>query len=68
MGMHGLRGNSVRLASFTYQVTGIWRNWLLRRSRKAHLNWAAMRELQMRYPVPVARVLPATPAPLFERT
>ena len=62
---YGLRGNSVRLASFRYQLTRIWRKWLSRRSRKSRLNWDKMRELLRRYPLPRPRVRPATTAPLF---
>ncbi len=64
---YGLRGNSVRLAGYSYQVARIWRKWLSRRSRKARLTWAAMRELLQRYPLPVARVQPPQTALLFER-
>ena len=62
---YGLRGNSVRLSSFRYQVTHIWRKWLSRRSGKSRLNWDKMRELLRRYPLSRPRVLPATTAPLF---
>ena len=62
---YGLRGNSVRLSSFHYQVARLWRKWLSRRSRKSRLNWDQMRELLRRYPLPRPRVRPATTAPLF---
>ena len=62
---YGLRGNSVRLASFLYHVTRIWRKWLSRRSRTSRLTWVRMRELLRRYPLPRPRVRPATTAPLF---
>ena len=62
---YGLRGNSMRLSNFRYEVTHIWRKWLSRRSRKSRLNWDKMRELLRRYPLPRARILPATTAPLF---
>ncbi len=62
---YGLRGNSVRLSSFRYQVTHIWRKWLSRRSHKARLNWDRMRELLRRHPLPRLRIRPATTAPLF---
>ena len=62
---YGLRGNSVRLSSFYYQVARIWRKWLSHRSRKSRLNWDKMRQLLRRYPLPRPRVRPATTAPLF---
>ena len=62
---YGLRGNSVRLASFRYQLARIWRKWLSRRSRKSRLNWDKMRELLRSYPLPRPRVRPPTTAPLF---
>lgn len=61
---YGLRGNSVRLSSFRYQVTRIWRKWLSRRSGKARLNWGQMRELLRRHPLPRPRPRPANTAPL----
>ena len=64
---YGLRGNSVRLASFRYHVKLIWRKWLSRRSRKARVNWVRMREILRRHPLPAARVLHVTAAPLFAR-
>jgi len=64
---YGRRGNSVRLASFRYQLVHIWRKWLSRRSRKSRLNWDRMRKLLERYPLPAARVRFAGAAPLFAR-
>ena len=64
---YGLRGNSVRLASFRYQLTGLWRKWLSRRSRKSRLSWQAMRELLRTHPLPAARVRHAMAAPLLAR-
>ncbi len=55
---YGLKGNSVRLSSFRYQVTHIWRKWLSRRSHKARLNWDKMRELLQRHPLPQPRIRP----------
>ena len=62
---YGLRGNSVRLASFRYHVAHIWRKWLSRRSRKSRLNWDKMKDLLRRCPLPRARVQPPTNALLF---
>ena len=66
---YGLRGNSVRLSSFHYQVARMWWKWLSRRSRKSRLNWDKMRELLRR--LSAAGLASGPPQPLrfsLERT
>ena len=54
---YGLTGNGKRLGQFRYEVVGIWRKWLSRRSRKSNLNWERMQEVLKRYPLPSATVV-----------
>lgn len=51
-GYYGITGNSTALNRFCFEVKGIWRKWLSRRSQKAMVNWSAMHRLLKRYPLP----------------
>lgn len=54
---YGITGNSRCLGSFRYQVTRIWRKWLMRRSRGQYISWERFLRLLQRYPLPAARVV-----------
>jgi group II intron reverse transcriptase/maturase len=51
-GYYGRTGNFVRLWSFYWHVTCLWKRWLSRRSDKAYINWPTMRQLLERHPLP----------------
>ena len=53
---YGVTGNARALANFRRMVERLWRKWLSRRSRKAHLNWDAFRRLLRHYPLAPPRV------------
>lgn len=55
-GYYGIIGNSEAIARFRYEVIGIWRRWLHRRSQRARMTWERMYALLKRYPLPAARV------------
>jgi group II intron reverse transcriptase/maturase len=55
-GYYGIIGNSEAIARFRYEVIGIWRRWLHRRSQRARMIWARIYALLKRYPLPAARV------------
>jgi RNA-directed DNA polymerase len=46
---YGLIGNYEALARFRYEVIGVWRKWLHRRSQRAHMTWERMHRLLQRY-------------------
>lgn len=56
---YGIRGNSVSINRFAYEVRRIWKKWLGRRSQRAKMTWEKFNRLQQRYPLPPARVRPA---------
>ena len=53
---YGVTGNARALSNFRRMVERLWRKWLSRRSRKAHLDWAAFRRLLRHYPLTPPRV------------
>ena len=55
-GYYGITGNSRTLASEHFRVKRIWRKWLNRRSRDAHLTWERFNLLLERYPLPNPRI------------
>lgn len=55
---YGIRGNSVAISRFRYEVTRLWRKWLGRRSRRSQLTWEAFHRLLKHYPLPPARLPP----------
>jgi group II intron reverse transcriptase/maturase len=48
----GVVGNHGRLLAARHAVYRIWRGWLNRRSQRARVSWAKMRQLYERYPLP----------------
>lgn len=56
-GYFGVTGNFDALARFRFEVVRAWRKWLDRRSQRAHMNWARMKALLMRHPLPAARIV-----------
>jgi hypothetical protein len=54
---YGITGNSSCLSGFQYQVTRIWRRWLMRRSRGQYISWERFLRLLQRYPLPAARIV-----------
>jgi len=53
---YGVTGNFRALAHFRRVVERLWRKWLSRRSRKAHLNWEAFRRLLHHHPLAPPRI------------
>lgn len=53
---YGITGNSKSLSRLLHCSRRIWRKWLNRRSRKAHLNWERYCLLLERYPLPNLRI------------
>lgn len=53
----GITGNSRSLQCFLYEVRGIWRKWLDRRSSKARVDWEYFWRLHRRYPLPYPRIV-----------
>jgi RNA-directed DNA polymerase len=53
---YGITGNSKSLSRLLHGSRRIWRKWLNRRSRKAHLNWERFCLLLERYPLPNLRI------------
>lgn len=49
---YGLTGNGRRLRWFHHQVERIWKKWLARRGRHAHMTWARFSALMTRYALP----------------
>ncbi len=54
---YGVTGNARALCNFRRMVERLWRKWLSRRSREAHLNWQAFRRLLHHYPLAPPRVV-----------
>jgi len=48
---YGITGNSIRLARFRHEVTGLWCKWLRRRNSKCP-PWSWFERLLRRYPLP----------------
>ena len=53
----GIIGNARALFVIGNAAYRIWRQWLNRRSQRARITWAAMRQLHERYPLPRLPVL-----------
>ena len=53
-GYYGITGNSRALSRFLYEVKGVWRKWLDRRSEQRHMPWERFHKLLERYPLPPA--------------
>ena len=54
---YGVTGNMRALSLFHHQVEHLWRKWLSRRSRKAHLNWEKFQRLLRHHPLTPPRVV-----------
>lgn len=54
---YGITSNFDALARFRWEVIGIWRKWLSRRSRAAVARWDAMHRLLERLPLPAPRIV-----------
>jgi RNA-directed DNA polymerase len=54
---YGVTGNFRSLALVRRAVERLWRKWLSRRSRQAHLNWEAFRRLLHHYPLAPPRIV-----------
>jgi group II intron reverse transcriptase/maturase len=54
---YGITSNYEAIRRFFHEVKGVWRKWLSRRSRKAHLNWDEMHALLERFPLPPPRIV-----------
>jgi len=48
---YGITGNSIRLARFRHEVTGLWCKWLRRRNNKQP-PWSWFQRIMERYPLP----------------
>jgi group II intron reverse transcriptase/maturase len=55
---YGIRGNSVAIDRFAYEVRRLWKKWLGRRSQRAEMTWKKFQRLLQRYPLPPARLRP----------
>ena len=51
-----IRGNSSAVARFYYEVQGVWRKWLNRRSQRSRMTWERFTRLRNRYPFPALRL------------
>ena len=60
---YGVRGNSRAIQRFAYEVRGLWKRWLSRRSQRARVTWEYMDRLHKKYRVPPPR-LPRRPRQL----
>jgi RNA-directed DNA polymerase len=54
---YGITSNYEAIRRFFHEVKDVWRKWLSRRSRKAHLNWDEMHALLERFPLPPPRIV-----------
>jgi hypothetical protein len=52
----GVTSNIGALQRFYWEVVGIWRGWLSRRSREAYVSWPRMHALLGRLPLPRPRI------------
>lgn len=62
---HAVPGNTDSLRVFSFRVTRLWRQVLIRRSQRHYLNWARMRQLEARW-IPIPRVLHPWPRVRFD--
>jgi RNA-directed DNA polymerase len=59
---YGIPGNLDALRLFRLQVIRRWRKWLGRRSHRARWRWERFTRFLIRYPLPQAKIVHATPA------
>ena len=62
-GYYGITGNSYAIAHFAWQVGRAWRRWLIQRSQRSRMTWAAFHRLLERYPLPPPRCVHSALAP-----
>jgi RNA-directed DNA polymerase len=62
-GYFGVTGNLGTLEMIRWEVVGIWRKWLNRRSQRKSMPMARMRALLERYPLPWPRITRAFTSP-----
>lgn len=62
---HAIPGNLGSLCVFRFRVMRLWRQALIRRGQKHHLNWARLRQLEGRW-LPQPRVLHPWPSVRFD--
>ena len=60
---YGVRGNSMAITRFDYEVRCLWKRWLSRRSQRARVTWEYMDRLYRKYRLPKPR-LPRRPRQL----
>ena len=56
-GYYGITGNSPALSRFRYEVMGVWRKWLDRRSQRRSMSWQRFFKLLAKHPLPPVRVV-----------
>lgn len=56
---YGITGNSIRLARFRHEVTGVWRKWLRRRNNRRPA-WDWFTRLMEHYPLPPPTAIHST--------
>lgn len=54
---YGITCNSPMVSSFLYQVTSVWRKWLIRRSRGNYISWKKFNLMLNVYPLAPARIV-----------
>lgn len=54
-GYYGITGNSYSLSCFRHLVHRAWQRWLVRRSQRGRMSWAAFQRLRQRYLLPLPR-------------
>jgi hypothetical protein len=54
---YGITSNYRLISRFYFEVRGIWRKWLSRRSYKGLVNWDRMLATLKRFPLPRPRIV-----------
>jgi hypothetical protein len=60
-GYFGITGNFGAISRFLYEVKGLWRKWLERRSQRGQMTWEHMSRRRKRDPLPSPRIRPPLP-------
>jgi len=60
-GYYGIIGNSDALRRFLFEVTGVWRKWLDRRSQRKSVPWHKLETWRRKYPLPSPYLRTANP-------
>lgn len=53
---YGIVGNSDGITRFLHEARRLWRKWLSRRSQTGYVNWEDFKRLELRHPLPAARL------------